>query len=94
MYHLDVNCEESPDFAIVNDAPLEPYVGFPCGVKLSEAPCVKSMLTDFPRAESAGQPLPSRGLQLEYVCATVWGKRSDRQAIAVRIVRISGDVRL
>ena len=55
MYHFDISCGESPDFAMVNLAPLESYVGFPCGVNESEAPCVKSMLTALPSAVSGGQ---------------------------------------
>ncbi len=55
MYHFDTNCGESPDFATVNLAPLESYVGFPWGVKESEAPCVKSILTNLPSAVSGGQ---------------------------------------
>ena len=55
MYHFDVNCGESPDLATVNEAPLESYVGLPWGVKESDAPFVKSTVTDLPRAGSAGQ---------------------------------------
>jgi hypothetical protein len=54
MYHFEVNKGESPDFAIVNTAPSEPYVGLPLGVKALEEPCVKSMVVDFPRAGSGG----------------------------------------
>lgn len=55
MYHFDINCGESPGAAMVNLAPLESYVGFPWGVKESEGPCVKSILTDLPSAVSGGQ---------------------------------------
>ncbi len=55
MYHFDVNSGESPDFATVKAAPLESYVGLPFDVKSSEGPWVKSMVTDLPRAGSAGQ---------------------------------------
>lgn len=55
MYHLEVNCGESPGLATVKLAPLESYVGLPWGVKESDGPSVKSMLTDLPRAGSAGQ---------------------------------------
>jgi hypothetical protein len=64
MYHLDVSIGASPDFAIVNPTPLEEYVGLPDAVKESEAPCVKSMVTALPNAESAGQEPLVRGLQL------------------------------
>jgi hypothetical protein len=70
MYHLEANCGESPEFATVNATPLELYVGFPCVVKLSDGPFVKSILTDFPNAESAGHDDVVRGSQFEYVCAT------------------------
>lgn len=55
MYHFDVNWGESPDLATVNEAPLELYVGLPWGVKESDAPSVKSIVTDLLRAGSAGQ---------------------------------------
>ncbi len=55
MYHLEVNRGESPGLATVKEAPFESYVGLPCGVKESDGPSVKSMLTDLPRAGSAGQ---------------------------------------
>lgn len=69
MYHFEVSWGESPDLAIAKLTPLESYVGLPCGVKLSDAPFVKSILTDLPSAESAGQLADVRGLQLVYVCA-------------------------
>jgi hypothetical protein len=53
----------------VNPTPLEVYVGLPDEVNESEAPCVKSMVTALPRAESAGHAPLVRGLQLLYVCA-------------------------
>lgn len=61
MYHFELSCGESPDLATVKVAPLESYVGLPWGVKESDAPSAKLMLTDLPRAGSAGQ-LPSDGL--------------------------------
>jgi hypothetical protein len=54
---------------MVNETPFESYVGVPEAVKLSDGALVKSMLTAFPSAVSAGQPLAVRGLQLLYVCA-------------------------
>jgi hypothetical protein len=56
MYHLEVNCGESPDWAMVKPTPEDEYVGVPWEVKLSEDPDVKSILTVLPRAESAGHP--------------------------------------
>ena len=67
MYQRDVSCGASPDFATVKETPFEPYVGFPCVVKLVEGPCVKSILTDLPKAESGGQLVESMGLQFVYV---------------------------
>ena len=55
MYHFEVSWGESPDLATVKPAPFESYVGFPWGVKESEDPDVKSMVTDLPSAVSAGQ---------------------------------------
>jgi len=52
---------------MVKATPLELYVGLPCVVKLSEAPWVKSIVTDLPSAESAGHSLDVRGSQLLYV---------------------------
>lgn len=60
MYHFDVSWGESPDLATVKEAPLESYEGLPCEVKESEAPEVKSIVTDFPSAVSGGQ-LPIMG---------------------------------
>jgi hypothetical protein len=71
MYHLEVNFGESPGLSTVKATPLELYVGFPFAVKLSEAPCVKSMLTDFPSAESGGHGAERRGSQFAYVVAKV-----------------------
>ena len=56
MYHFDAIKGESPSFATANEAPLESYVGLPEGVKELDSPEVKSILTDLPRAGSAGQP--------------------------------------
>jgi hypothetical protein len=67
MYHRDVIIGESPDRATVNAAPLLPYEGFPCAVKLSELPAVKSMFTDFPSAESGGHDVEYNGLQFDHV---------------------------
>ena len=50
---------ESPDFATVNEAPFESYVGAPWVVKESDSPDVKSIVTDLPSAVSAGQ-LPTQ----------------------------------
>jgi hypothetical protein len=71
MYHLDVSKGESPDFATVKVTPLELYVGLPVATKLSELPLVKSMLTDFPSAVSAGQEPWVRGLQELEVWAVI-----------------------
>lgn len=60
MYHFEEMDGESPDFAIVNAAPFESYVGAPDSVNSLEAPDVKSISTLFPRAGSAGQ-LPASG---------------------------------
>lgn len=54
MYHFDVIVGESPDFATVNAAPLEPNVGAPDVVKEFDAPFVKSIVTLLPRAAFAG----------------------------------------
>src|SRR5207245_2890092 len=56
IYQSDCIRGELPDCATVNAAPLAPYVIEPWGWKASEAPEAKSMLTDLPRAGSAGQP--------------------------------------
>ena len=77
MYHREVSCGESPDCRTLKPTPLEPYVGLDWGVKLSEAPCVKSMFTVLPNAESAGHPCCVRGLQFVYVCATDGTARSS-----------------
>lgn len=86
MYHFDVSVGESPVFATVNAAPLESYVGFPWGVKLSDAE-VKSMLTVRPSAESGGQSLRNVGLQLVYVCAVegTMKKAAEASAATVRM---------
>jgi len=42
MYHFDVMVGASPDFATVNDAPFELYVGAPVAVQSLDAPLVKS----------------------------------------------------
>ena len=56
MNHFEFRPGESPDFATANDAPLESYVGpDPTGRNSPEAPRVKSILIDLPRAGSAGQ---------------------------------------
>ena len=75
MYHFDISSGESPDFATVKEAPLESYVGLPCGVKESDAPAVKSILTAFPSAGFGGQLPPCKGLQVEYVCAVTDAER-------------------
>lgn len=54
-YHFEMTCGESPPRATVKAAPSEPYVVAPVDVKESEAPEVKSTLTERPRAESGGQ---------------------------------------
>jgi len=54
MYHLDVIWGDSPERATVKAIPSPLYEGFPCGVKLSEEPFVKSMETDLPRADAGG----------------------------------------
>jgi hypothetical protein len=55
---------------MVNETPLEPYaMASLCAVKLSDAPWVKSIVTDLPSAESAGQPPLVSGSQLLYDCA-------------------------
>lgn len=56
---------ESPDFAIVNETPLESYVGFPEAEKESTAPFVKSTLIVFPNAVSAGQEPIARSILVE-----------------------------
>lgn len=61
MYHFELSRGESPGSATVNEAPLESYVGLPCGVKESEGPAVKSMVTALPKAGFAGQ-LPASQL--------------------------------
>jgi hypothetical protein len=63
---------------------LESYVGLPEGVKLSDAPLVKSMLTDLPSAESGGQLPCVRGLQLLNVCATEGVARRVKLVSAVK----------
>ena len=68
MYHFEVTRGESPGLATVKLAPLESYVGLPWGVKESDGPSVKSMLTDLPRAGSAGQ-LPALDQYLHVACA-------------------------
>lgn len=61
MYHLEEIVGESPDLATEKAAPFEPYDGAPDAEKESEAPLVKSMLTVFASAGSAGQLPSSRG---------------------------------
>lgn len=55
MYQFEFNCGESPAFATVKATPLESYVGLPLAVKEFDEPWVKSIVTDLPRAGSAGQ---------------------------------------
>lgn len=55
MYHFEFNCGASPDLATAKEAPLESYVGFPCGVKESEAPEAKSIATALPKAVFGAQ---------------------------------------
>ncbi|KAL8757778.1 MAG: hypothetical protein Q9184_004116 [Pyrenodesmia sp. 2 TL-2023] len=55
MYHFELSRGESPGSATVNEAPLESYVGLPCGVKESEGPAEKSTVTALPKAGFAGQ---------------------------------------
>ena len=55
MYHFEFSCGASPFLATVREAPLESYVGLSCGVKESEAPEVRSTLTDLPSAVFGGQ---------------------------------------
>lgn len=74
MYHFEVSCGESPDFATVKEAPFESYVGLPCGVNESEDPDVKSMFTVLPSAVSGGQ-LP--GIWISDELASLL--RSDRK---------------
>ena len=46
---------------------MESYVGVPEAVKELTAPFLKSILIALPKAESEGQPVEYRGLQLEVV---------------------------
>lgn len=98
MYHFDVSWGESPDLATAKETPSEPYVGLPCGVKLSEAD-LKSMLTVRASAESGGQSLRKVGLQLDQVCAAE-GASSAAEARAAsalmveRMVDVSDGQRL
>ena len=71
MYHFEFSCGASPDLATVKEAPLESYVGLPCGVKESEAPEAKSIATALPSAVF-GEQLPETflaGLSGHMVCA-------------------------
>lgn len=54
MYHFEVRVGESPGLATVKAAPLESTDEVE-PVNWSDAPWVKSMVKDFPRAGSAGQ---------------------------------------
>lgn len=86
MYHSDVSCGASPDDLMVKETPSSPYVGLPCGVKLSDSE-EKSMLTVLPRAESGGQSLRRVGLQLDHVWALERAKRAtEARAVSARIV--------
>ena len=68
MYQSEIRVGESPDFATVNLAPEESYVGLPLVLKASDCPLVKSIVVDLPRAGSAGH-VCLRGLQVVNVCA-------------------------
>jgi hypothetical protein len=87
MYHFDVSCGESPDFATVKDTPPSPYVGLPCGVKLSDSD-EKSMSTVLPSAESGGQLLEVVGLQFVYVCAAEGATRNATEARAATALAV------
>ena len=65
MYHLELTCGASPDLATVKEAPLESYVGLPCGVKESEGPEAKSIATALPNAEFGGQLPETRSAQCQ-----------------------------
>lgn len=82
MYHFDIIVGASPDLATVNEAPLESYVGAPCAEKESEAPEVKSIVTLFPNAVSAGHD-PSVGLQVVDVCCTAGWAKSRAEMVAM-----------
>ena len=92
MYHSDVSCGASPDDLMVKETPSSPYVGLPCGVKLSDSE-EKSMLTVLPRAESGGQSVRNVGLQLDHVWAAEGAMRAEaRAAKALTVVeRILGE---
>ena len=83
MYHFEVSCGASPDLEMVKETPSLPYVGFDCGVKLSDAE-LKSMLTVRANAESGGQSVRTVGLQLVYVCAVEGAMRHAAEARATR----------
>lgn len=88
MYHFDDNVGASPDCETVNIAPSEPYVGLLEAVNSSDAPLVKSMVRDFPRAGFAGQPDCVVGLHVEYVCAVDGNAKTNAAITASR----SGDL--
>jgi EamA domain-containing membrane protein RarD len=72
---------------MVKETPSLPYVGFDCGVKLSEAE-LKSMLTVRANAESGGQSVRIVGLQLVYVWAVAGAMRHAAEASAARALMV------
>lgn len=90
MYHFEAICGESPCCATVKAAPFESDLMLPVDVKESETPLVKSMLTDFPRAGSAGHPPEQQESAMQVQVRTSAHTLSDRIASGVCLCRHQG----